>query len=146
MLVIDDAAAELYVLFFVSGEAEVDFEIIKCSCPKLKKYIAVEPRDESLEIIKTKFKELPHVQVKIQCTLGYTVTMVTEVQRTSLGLGKNRMNPRSYRHLTLPLSNVISGNDRQGERLMKTILHSSSVLNVLCGQLMKRLFRNAKEK
>ena len=63
-----------FLLFFVPGEAEVDFEIIKCSCPKLKKYIAVEPRAESLEIIKTKFKELPHIEVKIQYTLSFIIT------------------------------------------------------------------------
>ena len=49
----------------ISGEADVDFEVIKCSCPKLKKYIPVEPRAESIEIIKNKFKQLEHVEVSL---------------------------------------------------------------------------------
>ena len=49
----------------ISGDANIDFEMIRCLCPKLKRYIVVEPRGESLEVIQNKFKELPYIQVSM---------------------------------------------------------------------------------
>ncbi len=50
-------------MVLVAGEAEVDYEVIRCSCPRLTRYIAVDPRKEALDVVREKFKQLPQVQV-----------------------------------------------------------------------------------